>query len=116
MKPLLPGDLVGAVVIDGRGRRSPQTQLLIDERNKLLVEAARHFGDVSDREAARMLRSRIAIYRDGRWRRDRVELKCPLRLVGHLEATLWMVLKVRDHVPSEITIRRAIRDPRDLVH
>lgn len=28
---------------DGRGHRSPQTLLLIDERNKLLVEAARFY-------------------------------------------------------------------------
>jgi len=32
-----------SLVPDGRGRRTPQTLLLIDERDKLLIEAAHFF-------------------------------------------------------------------------
>ncbi len=35
------------------GQRSPQTLLLIDERTALLVEAARFFPGLSQRETAR---------------------------------------------------------------
>ena len=42
-----------STVPDGRGRRTPQTLLLIDERDKLLIEAAYFFPGTSQREAAR---------------------------------------------------------------
>ena len=103
---------------DNRGKRTPRTLLAIDERNALLREAARlHCAGMSDREAARYLRSRLLIYQQGAWRRDRSEALCPPRHAGKLTAMLWMVLKVRDHVPSEMTIRRAlaIHDPQDVV-
>jgi hypothetical protein len=44
--------LTHAVPVHGRGRRMPQTQLLIDERDKLLIEAAKHFPGSYDREIA----------------------------------------------------------------
>ena len=69
--PLMP--------VDGRGKRSPQTQLLTDERNAYLIEAARHFPGLSQREQARQLRHALSRYRDGRWRRDRSEATCPVQ-------------------------------------
>ena len=79
-----------------------QTQLLQDERDRYLIEAARFYPG-SDREMPRRLRAALSIYRDGRWRRDRSEALCPPRLAGRLDALLWMILKVRDHVPDELT-------------
>jgi hypothetical protein len=107
-----------ATPLDGRGRRSPQTMLLLDERDKLLIEAARFFPGASDREIARRLHSALSTYRDGRWRRDRAEALCPVQHKGKLMQTLWMILKTRDHVPSEMTIRRALafRDPEGVLH
>jgi hypothetical protein len=88
-----------------RGHRSPQTLLLIDERDAFLREAATFFPGLSDRETARRIRSALARYQGGRWRRERTEATCPGRCRG-LDAVLWRLLKVRDHVPSEMTVRR----------
>ena len=100
----------------GRGRRTPQTLLLLDERNALLIEAARHFCvGMSDRQAAAFLRVALLRYQTGAWRRDRSEALCPPRHAGKLNGTLWALLKVADRVPSEMTIRRAIRDPKDVL-
>jgi hypothetical protein len=98
----------GKLPVNRRGRRSNQTYLQIYERNRYLVEAARHFPNQSDREVARRLRYRLAVYRDGRWRRTRSETWCP-HPPDRLEATLWKLLRVRDAIPSEMTIRRALR-------
>jgi hypothetical protein len=94
--------------VDGRGKRTPQTMLLLDERDMYLVEAARFFPACSDREIARRLRIALQRYRDGRWQRDRADLTCPVQHSGKLTAVCWMLLRVRDHVPSEMTIRRAL--------
>lgn len=92
----------------GPGCRTPQTLLLIDERDRYLIEAAAHFQGLSHREVARRLRTALLRYRDGRWRRDRSELTCPPQHAGKLTAVLWALLKTRDHVPSDMTIRRAL--------
>jgi hypothetical protein len=92
----------------GRGRRTPATLLALDERDRCLIEAACHFPGFSDREIARRLRSLLLIYRQGAWRRDRVDALCPPRHAGRLEAVLWMLLKVRDAIPSERTIRAVL--------
>ena len=107
MKPIRHASLADAVPLErGRGERTPQTLLLIDERDKLLIVAARFFGaGLSDREVARQLRHALSTYRDGRWRRDRSELRCPPHHVGKLTEVLWMVLKTRDVLPSERLIR-----------
>jgi hypothetical protein len=90
------------------GQRSPQTLLLIDERDALLVEAARFFPACSDREIARRLRIALQRYRDGRWQRDRADLTCPVQHSGKLAGVCWKLLKTRDAVPSERTIRAAL--------
>lgn len=95
-------------LVSGPGHRTPQTQLLIDERDKLLTEAARFFPGASDREVARRLRVALSRYRDGRWLRDRTEAGCPEQYVGTLTQGLWLILRTRDCVPSEMTIRRSL--------
>jgi hypothetical protein len=92
------------VKTDGRGRRTPRTLLAIDERDRYLIEAARHFPGASDREVARRLRTALLRYREGRWRRSRADLNCP-HDAGTITAVLWMLLKVRDAIPSERLIR-----------
>jgi hypothetical protein len=89
----------------GRGHRTPRLLLQLDERDRYLREAARHFSGLSQRETARLLRSRLSVYRDGRWRRDRSELTCPVQHRGKLTAVLWSLLKTRDSLPSERLIR-----------
>ena len=91
----------------GVGQRSPNTLLLLDERDQFLRAAAAHFPGLSDREIARRLRSRLLIYRNGRWRRSCAELKAP-HPPEKIDAVLWAILKVRDAVPSERTIRAAL--------
>ena len=49
MKPVRVGDLTTVVPVDGRGHRTPQTMLL-DKRDKLLLEIAhRFYPGISDR-------------------------------------------------------------------
>jgi hypothetical protein len=52
-----------------RSRRTPATLLLISERNKLLLEAAKFYPGASDRGIARQLRIALLRYREGRFRR-----------------------------------------------
>lgn len=107
MKPQRPSAFADAVPVDGRGRRSPQTRLLIDERDRLLIEAVKFYSGLSQREAARHLHTVLTRYQTGRWRRSRVDLTCP-HDAGRLDAVLWMILRTRDHVPRERTIRAAL--------
>jgi hypothetical protein len=93
----------------GPGHRTPQTLLLLDERDKLLREArARFCIGMSDRAAAKFLRDHLGRYRQGRWRRDAACLTCPPQHHGRLEQVMFCILKSRDHVPSEMTIRRSL--------
>lgn len=110
MKPVRATDLANVAPVDGRGHgRTPAVRLVLDERGKLLVEAARFFPGCSDRETARQLHAALSRYRDGRWRRDRAEALCPSQHRGKLTATLWMILKTTpDVLVAERTIRRAL--------
>jgi hypothetical protein len=96
------------VPVDGRGRRTPQTQLLIDERDKLLIEAAKFFPGAFDSEIARRLHIALVRYSNGRWRRDGSEATCPVQHCGKLMQTLWCLLKTRDAIPGERTITGAL--------
>lgn len=96
-----------AAPLDGRGHRSNETLLRIDERDALLRAAAKHFPG-SGREAARQVRIHLERYGNGRWRRDRAEERCPPQHAGTITALLWAILKTRDHTPSEMVIRRAL--------
>jgi hypothetical protein len=95
-------------------RQAHATDIAGDRRaQRLLREAARLYcAGMSDREAARYLRTALLRYQQGA-----IEATRLARHASKLTALLWMVLKVRDHVPSEMTIRRAlaIRDPRDVL-
>ena len=55
----------------GRGHRTPQTLLVLDERDRYLIEAAQFFPSQSDREIARRLR--VALLRYGHDDTRRVE-------------------------------------------
>jgi hypothetical protein len=94
---------------DRRGKRSDATLQAIEARNRLLIEAAsRHFAGQSSRSTANGLRGALVRYREGAWRRHRIEGECPERLCGKVEQYCWMILRARDCVPSERTIRRAL--------
>jgi hypothetical protein len=92
----------------GRGKRTPATLLTLDEPDRFLIEAARHFPGASDRDIARRLRIALLRYREGAWRRTRVEALCPPRHAGRLDGVLWCLLKVADRVPSERLIRAVL--------
>jgi hypothetical protein len=100
--------LTHVVPVDGRGRRTLQTQLQIYERDKLLVEAAKYFPGASDCEIARRLHIALVRYRNGRWRRDGSEATCPVQHCGKLMQALWCLLKTRDAIPGERTIRAVL--------
>jgi hypothetical protein len=93
--------------VDRRGKRTPQTMLLLDERDRYLVEASRFYPGCRDREIARRLRTALLRYQGGRWRRTCTELRPP-HPPEKIDAVLWAILKTKDYVPSEMTIRRAL--------
>jgi hypothetical protein len=62
---------------------------------------------MSDRAAVAMLHTKLARYRETAWRRDQPTATCPAQQ-GQVEQVMWMILKVRDRVPSEMTIHRAL--------
>jgi hypothetical protein len=108
MRPVRPTAFAGAFPV-GAGHRTPATLLAIDERDRYLREAADRFCiGMKDRPAAAMLHSKLLLYRSGAWRRDESENLCPTRHKGTINELLWMTLKANDHVPSEMTIRRAL--------
>ena len=108
MKPLRPSIFDDAVPLDGRGRRTPRLLRQLNERDALIRQAARFYPGVSDREAARQIRTKLLRYQQGAWRRERAEALCPPRHADKLTALLWRLLKVRDAVPSERTIRMVL--------
>jgi hypothetical protein len=113
MKQVQRIELAHAMPLDGRGRRSNETLLRIDERRALLVEiATRFYPGVKHRQIAHRLRRSWLLYQQARWRRTCIELRCP-HDPERLDAALWCLLKIKDYVSSEMTIRRAlaIRDP-----
>jgi hypothetical protein len=103
-------DLTSAAPVNGRSHgRTLATLLVIQQRDALLVEAAKFFPDASDLEIARRLRSALTIYRAGRWQhRDRAEATCPPQHRGKLTQTMWLILKVHDHVPCIRTVTAAL--------
>jgi hypothetical protein len=114
MRQLRTIDLAHAVPFGGRGRRTPATLLVLDERDRYLIEAARaHFSGLSH-QTARSLRSRLLVYRQGRWRRSCSEVWNP-HPAERIEAVLWMLLRVRDAIPSERTIRAVLARSIELV-
>ena len=89
--------------------RTPQVLLALNERSRWLREAAeRHFPGASDHEQARRLHRTIGDYATSAWLRERTLSLCPPRHKGRIREFCWMVLKTRDAVPSERTIRRIL--------
>jgi hypothetical protein len=98
-----------ATVVDRRGRRRPETLEAIEVRNRLLIDAAStHMPGRSSRAAAHKLHAVLSRYREGAWRRERTSESVPLRHQGRIEEVCWSILKLRDVVPAERTIRAAI--------
>ena len=81
--------------------------MLIDERVTLIRAAATFYPGVSDREIARRLRTALLRYRAGRWERDRSDT-CPIQHRGKLTEILYLLLRVHDRLPSEMSIRRVL--------
>lgn len=109
MKPLRRSDVTNDVPLGGRGHRTGVTLDAINQRDRLLRQAADRFcAGMTDRAAAAMLHTKIARYRSGAWRRDAAELLCPVRYRGTITELLWCLLKVRDAVPSERLIRMVL--------
>jgi hypothetical protein len=98
--------------IDRRGKRSDETMRALAERDRLIAEAAATFmSDRSSLSAATRLHEALSRYQQGGWRRHRTEHQCPTRLCGRLDGYCWRILRARDAVPSERTIRRVLASP-----
>jgi hypothetical protein len=109
MRPLRSSAFADAAPVDGRGRRTPADVLGRTIRDHLLRTAADRFCvGMSDRQAATYLRSKLALYRECAWVRERSEDRCPDRHQGTLKELLWTTLKIRDAIPGDRTIRAAL--------
>jgi hypothetical protein len=112
VKIVRTSDVTGAVPFHGR---TPAVRLVLDERGKLLREAARrHCVGMSERQAARYIHDALKVYSLGRWRRDASgEPTCPAQYKGTLREFLFLLLRTKDRVPSFGTVRRALatREP-----
>ncbi|WP_036053937.1 hypothetical protein [Bradyrhizobium sp. URHD0069] len=109
MRPHRATAFAHAVPVDGRGRRTPLTLLHLSVRDHFLRAAADIYcTGMSDRAAAAVLRTKLARYREGAWRREASEPSMPPRLAGRLDGLLWCVLKVRDRLVSERLIRAVL--------
>lgn len=104
--------------LDLRGRRTPADVLARAIRDHLLRTAAdRYCRGLSDRSAAEMIRTKLARYREGAFRRHRSEDQMPEKLRGTLNGMFWELLMVRDAVPCNRTVRAALAlDPFSLAH
>jgi hypothetical protein len=97
------------VPADARGRRPPVDVLARAIRDHLLRVAAERFcTGMSERAAAAFLRTKLILYRQGSWQRDRSEPQCPDRHRGTIKELLWTLLKTRDAIPGDRTIRAAL--------
>ena len=95
--------------VEGRGRRKPADVLARTIRDHLLRLARDRFcRGMSDRAAADYLRAKLARYREGAWRRDRVEERCPDRHLGTINDLFWQALRTRDAIPGDRTVRTAL--------
>src|ERR1700741_2564380 len=93
-------------MLRGAGHRTPQTLLLLDERDKMLIEARNLYCvGMSTNAAADYLHAKLSRSGSTAWQCDRVEDRCPPRLAGRLDALLWYALKSHDHAPSARLIR-----------
>jgi hypothetical protein len=108
--PVRPSIFADAAPIDARGRRPPADVLARAVRDHLLRTAADRFCvGMSDRQAAMVLRTKLDRYRLGAWQRDRAAgAQCPDRHRGSVTELLWTILKIRDAVPSDRSIRAAL--------
>jgi hypothetical protein len=108
MKPQRPSIIAGAFPV-GPGHPTPVEMLSRNERDRYLREAVAFYPPgCGDREIARQLRKALLIYRAGPWRRDQNESLCPVQYRGSLKQALWCVLKSRDRVAGDRTIRAAL--------
>src|SRR6476469_647776 len=106
MKPVRTIELTHATPVDARGRRPPSDVLARTIRDYLLRTAAARFCvGMTHRPAAAFLRTKLVRYREGAWRRERIADVCPARHRGTINELLWTMLKIRDAIPCDRTIR-----------
>lgn len=109
MRPLRSSAFADAAPVDGRGQRKPADVLARASRDYLLrLAAERHCRGLSDRQAAEVIRAKLARYREGAFRRHRSEDQMPEKLRGTLNGMFWELLMVRDAVPCNRTVRAAL--------
>ncbi|MGY4472841.1 hypothetical protein [Bradyrhizobium sp. USDA 3364] len=90
------------------GQRRVPTQLIEEQRNRLIwLAAVQFYPSASPSSQAEQLHAALSRYSASAWLRERTEERCPAQ-TGTLRAACWAILKVRDYVPSDRTIRRVL--------
>lgn len=89
-----------------RGQRSTATRAALDQRDRLLREAATRFhGGLPKAAQAQRLHTQLMRYRASAWERERCAESCPGRHLGTIYEFLWRVLKLADRGLSARTLR-----------
>lgn len=88
------------------GQRSVRTRAAIAERDRLVAEAAAEFfSDEPPAAQARAIHERWTRYATSGWRRERALSTLPSIRHGKIEGRIWQIMKVRDFVLKERSIR-----------
>lgn len=110
MKALHKDEIDRLMLMDGRGKRKPETLHAITSRGYLLRLGARLFYPaLSERQQAETLEKVIGRYATGRWRRDRNEASCPEAIRGTVYEIAFLILRLQDRAPSFSSIKNALR-------
>lgn len=88
------------------GQRSARTRATMDERDRMLREAAAEFfPGISFDAQADAIHTRWQRYAATGWLRERALDVVPPHRTGTLEERFWTILRARDHVIARRTIR-----------
>jgi hypothetical protein len=99
---------VGAWLENGARGDFLSRRTVLDQRDHLLKEAASFLPAGSAREKGDWVHERLGRYRNGRWRTGDRLLRDNPHAPSCLDAILWRLLRVKDHVPSAELIRKIV--------
>ena len=100
-----PADAALGVKV-GPGQRSWETRAALDQRDRLLRDAAKRFlGGLSVAAQADRLHKELSRYCASAWQRERTYERCPDRHRGSMHECLWLLLKLHDRVLSARSLR-----------
>ena len=91
------------------GERTRATELAINERNRIVREAAaRHYPALRPAAQAKELATELGRFRATAWVRECEAETCPARHLGSVQEACWHILRCRDNALGEEAIRKIL--------